>query len=120
MERSTSQKRIIKEYLKSTKNHPSAKEVYLAVREQLPNISVSTVYRILKNFSENGEALEIKNNISRFDADLRAHSHFVCKRCGKVFDIDDDSLIISKKPEIKYGKIESCQVYFYGICKSCE
>ncbi|MBC7073854.1 transcriptional repressor, partial [Candidatus Parcubacteria bacterium] len=49
MERLTSQKKIILDYLKSVRTHPSAEEIFEKVRKRLPQISLGTVYRILKN-----------------------------------------------------------------------
>ena len=54
-ERMTSQKKIIMDYLKSVKTHPSAEKVYLAVKKKLPRISQATVYRILSSFKDKNQ-----------------------------------------------------------------
>ena len=119
MERNTSQKKIIKEYLVNVKNHPSAEEVFLAVQKKLPTISKATVYRILKGFKENGSIQEIISNVSHFDGDLSVHSHFICNRCHKVFDIFESNTQIKFNKNIKAGKIDSYQIYFRGLCNKC-
>ena len=118
MERITSQKRIILEYLKNVKTHPSAKEVYEAVKKKLPGISQGTVYRILNGLAEKGEALEISSEVSHFDGDTSPHSHFICEKCKKIFDIFDKIKIPHFK-KIKVGEVKNCQIYFYGMCKNC-
>ena len=55
MEKITSQKQIISDYLKNTTSHPSAENVYSEVRKKLPRISMGTVYRILTSLKEKGE-----------------------------------------------------------------
>ena len=45
--RFTRQRRIILEEVRRQQYHPSAKEVYDAVKVRLPNISLGTVYRSL-------------------------------------------------------------------------
>ena len=120
MERNTSQKQIIKEYLCSVETHPSAEEVFLAVQKKLPTISKATVYRILKSFKENGLIQEIISNVSHFDGDLSAHAHFICNKCHKVFDVFESKVQIKYKKNIKAGEIDSHQVYFYGICNKCQ
>ena len=55
MEKITSQKQVIIDYLKSTTSHPTTKEVYSGVRKKLPRISKGTVYRILTSLKEKGE-----------------------------------------------------------------
>ncbi len=117
-ERITSQKKIILGYLKSAKTHPSAEIVFKEVRKKLPRISLGTIYRILKNLKEKGEILEIPSDISRYDGNISAHSHFFCQSCGKIFDVFDKAPIL-KVGKLKVGKIKSYQVYFYGKCKNC-
>jgi len=120
MQRNTSQKQIIKEYLYKIKNHPSAEEVYLAVQKKLPTISKATVYRILKGFKENGLICEIISDVSHFDGDTSAHAHFICNKCKKVFDVFDSYENFKYKKNIKAGKIDSCRIYFYGLCNKCK
>ncbi len=118
MERLTPQKKIILDYLKSVKTHPSAEEVYNAVKKKLPHLSLGTVYRILKKLKEKGEIVEINYNISHFDGDTSPHMHFICENCNKIFDIFEKDFPFSKN-KIKVGKIKNYQVYIYGVCKKC-
>ncbi len=118
MERKTSQKETIIQYLKSVKSHPTAEEVYLAVKRKLPRISLGTVYRILNNFKEKGEVLELEGEINRYDGYVKPHNHFICEKCQKIYDIEEK---IDLKPEkIKIGKVNKYQIYFYGLCKKCK
>ena len=118
-ERLTNQKRVILEYLKSTKSHPCAKEVYLEVKKKLPQISLGTVYRILNQLKEKGKVKEILTEVSHFDGDLTPHSHFICQKCKKIFDVFEEIPKLKNK-KLKVGKIEDYQVIFYGICKKCK
>lgn len=120
-ERTTSQKRVILDFLKDTKKHPCAEEVYFSVKKKLPAISKGTVYRILNNFKEKGVIKEIPMAVSRYDGDISCHAHFVCENCNKVFDCNDacKECKILKSKTIKVGKINNYQLYFYGKCKLC-
>jgi Fe2+ or Zn2+ uptake regulation protein len=118
-ERLTNQKRVILEYLKSTKSHPCAKEVYLEVKKKLPQISLGTVYRILNQLKEKGEVREILTEVSHFDGDLTPHSHFVCQKCKKIFDVFEEIPELKNK-KLKVGKTKDYQIIFYGICKKCK
>jgi len=118
-ERLTNQKRVILEYLKSTKSHPCAKEVYLEVKKKLPQISLGTVYRILNQLKEKGEVKEILTEVSHFDGDLTPHSHFICQKCKKIFDVFEEIPELKNK-KLKVGKIKDYQIIFYGICKKCK
>ena len=134
MERITSQKEIILDYLKNTDSHPKAEDVYLEVRKKLPRISMGTVYRILTSLKEKGEVREIPYEVNHYDANLSPHSHFICENCEKIFDIEIPNLKkIDKETDArrqkclkrilgdfsKVGKIKNYQIYFYGNCKKC-
>jgi len=118
-ERLTNQKRAILEYLKSVKTHPSAKEVYFEVKKKLPQISLGTVYRILNQLKEKGEIKEILTEVSHFDRDTSFHSHFICEKCKKIFDVFEEIPELKNK-KLKVGKIKDYQIIFYGICKKCK
>ncbi len=120
-ERFTNQKKAVLDYLKNVKTHPAAETVYFEVKKKLPQISRGTVYRILKNLSEKKEIRVIPSEISRFDADMSRHAHYICRKCDLIYDIFNlcKNCSILKSKKIKVGKIENYQIYFYGICKKC-
>ena len=127
-ERNTPQKKIIMDYLKSVTCHPTAEEVYVEVKKEMPNISKGTVYRLLKNFTLKSDVQEINSKISHFDADTSPHGHFICEVCDKVFDAclgppslklrrDDVTYLNNFNKEI--GIVNSYNIYVRGICKKC-
>lgn len=118
-ERTTSQKKVIFDYLKSVSTHPSAKQVYSAVKKKLPQISLGTVYRILENLKEKGEIQEVICEESHYDGCAKPHVHFVCEKCKNIFDIWE-KIDILKNKKIKVGKVKKYQIYIYGICKKCQ
>ena len=121
-ERRTAQKRFVFDYLKSVKNHPTAETVFEKVRKKLPNISQGTVYRILNNFKEKGKAQVINTkDTAHFDADVSNHAHFICEKCGNVYDVicECSKCGILKNKKTKVGKIIKYKIQFYGICKKC-
>lgn len=121
--RLTSQKKVILDYLMGVKSHPTAEDVYAAVKVKLPQISMGTVYRILNNFDEKNKAqIILSKRAAHFDADISPHTHFVCQVCDKVFDIFDECYKcgILEKKRTKVGKIKNYKIIFYGICKNCE
>jgi Fe2+ or Zn2+ uptake regulation protein len=121
-ERLTNQKKVIVDYLRSVKSHPSAETVFNEVKKKLPRISLGTVYRILKNLKKKEEIKEIPTTISCYDGDISPHAHFICQYCDKIFDVFDihceDKLFMKKKT--KWGKIKSYDLNFYGVCNNCQ
>ena len=121
--RLTSQKKIILDYLMSVKTHPTAEDVYTIVKRKLPQISMGTVYRVLKNLDEKNKAQTIlSKKAAHFDADISPHTHFVCQECDRVFDIEDECYKCGtlEKKKTKVGKIKNYKIIFYGICKQCQ
>lgn len=119
--RNTKQKQIILKELQSRYDHPTADEIYEAVKKKHENISRGTVYRNLGVLSEEHQIKNISlPQINHFDGRTENHYHFVCDKCGKVFDIDIeyDSSFDNKK--LKSGFfIKTHETFFRGICPDC-
>lgn len=117
------QREEIKAYLCSRKDHPTADNVYTAMRKQFPNISLGTVYRNLNFLAERGEImrLRISDGIDHFDFDTSLHYHFVCKECGGITDFPlTYSSPAFTVPDTDFaGKVDGHVTYFYGICAHC-
>lgn len=117
------QRELIKEFLLTRKDHPTADMVYMNVRRMNPNISLGTVYRNLTRLAEDGEInrLNVGDGMDHFDADTTPHYHFICTACGCVLDLEMDSIesITDKAAAHFRGYIAGHKTYFYGICASC-
>lgn len=117
------QREVIKDFLCTRKDHPTADMVYMNVRQQYPNISLGTVYRNLTLLTERGEIRKISvgDGVDHFDADTSPHNHFICKRCGSVIDLEMESIEhISESARQNFdGHIEGHVTYFYGLCGDC-
>jgi len=121
-ERTTAQKKFILDYLMSVKCHPTAEKIFDQVRKKLPTISQATVYRVLKNFKDQGKVLAIdtKDNV-HFDGDILDHAHFICEKCQNVYDVMNEcgKCGILNKKKTSVGKINNYKINFYGICNCC-
>lgn len=117
------QREMIREFLMSRKDHPTADIVYRNVRRQDPNISLGTVYRNLTLLADIGEInrLRVGDGADRFDADTSPHYHFVCTECGSVIDLEMDSIEnITETAGANFdGHIAGHSTYFYGACQQC-
>ena len=108
------------EYLLSHRNHPSVDMIYEDIKDEIPTLSKTTVYNILKLFIEKNlvKAITIEGNELRFDAYIKPHIHFKCEKCGNIYDFEMEDEIYNKK-EIDGNKILECNIYLSGICKNC-
>ena len=110
------------EILQSTDTHPTAEWVYEQMKQKFPNVSLATVYRNLKHMIEMGIARELyTDNSSRFDANMKEHYHFICRKCNKLIDIfpDDENCEITKIKQ-KGFLIDRYDLSIYGICTECK
>lgn len=117
------QREMIKDFLMSRKDHPTADVVYMNVRQQNPNISLGTVYRNLTLLADIGEIqrLRLGDGVDHFDADISKHYHFICSHCNRVIDLemeDIDSVLEVAGQRFK-GRILGHTTYFNGLCEDC-
>ena len=110
--------------VRSTTAHPSADWVFEHVKEQVPDISLATVYRNLALFKEQGliRSLGTVNGVERFDGNVGPHVHFICTQCGDVQDLPEISVpeeLNSAVAQSSGGRVDSCQLSFTGICGEC-
>ncbi len=117
------QRECILKNLQSRRDHPTADMVYESVQVEEPNISLGTVYRNLSFLAENGQILKISTGIGpdHFDGFTEAHNHFVCRKCGRVLDLDyvaDEKIIVDASKNFN-GEIEGYDLQFYGTCEDC-
>lgn len=117
------QREMIKEFLMTRKDHPTADVVYMNVRQQNPNISLGTVYRNLTLLADIGEIqrLRVGDGVDHFDADTSPHYHFVCTECGGVIDLEMESIesVVEVAGASFDGQIAGHVTYFYGTCAGC-
>ncbi len=116
------QRIAIMEYMMEHRTHPSAEEVYADLSESMPTLSKTTVYNTLRLFAENGAVLmlTIDDKNVNFDADTSQHAHFLCKKCGKIYDFHSQVGLRKLKDLRAEGHdVEEVHAYYKGICKNC-
>jgi len=124
MRRTTKQREAIIRLIRTTSAHPTADQIYDAVRKEIPRISKGTVYRNLKALEEDGAVAVLNTNgfQSRYEIKQQSHYHFRCEKCGRVCDIDEPVLSeLDEKVARKTGfLVKSHQTEFRGLCKECQ
>ena len=89
-QRSTRQRAAVYDYLRAVDHHPTAEDVYLAVKRRLPRVSLATVYNALELFVRRGIASKLTygDAAARYDIRTDVHSHARCLECGRVDDVE--------------------------------
>jgi Fur family peroxide stress response transcriptional regulator len=119
----THQRMEVFRHVAQSGRHPDARAVFRGVRNRVPTISLDTVYRTLWLLTDLGliTTLGPPRGRARFDANLRRHHHFVCRRCGLISDFYSDAFDELKLPEAvaAIGRVETTHVEAEGVCRSC-
>lgn len=117
------QRIAIMQYLAEHRTHPTVEEIYSTLLPSIPTLSKTTVYNTLKLLSEHGAAqtLTIDEHNTCYDADTSPHAHFLCKHCGKVYDLPmKNSAKEVEETSINGHEIQEIHYYYKGICKECK
>ncbi len=87
--RYTAQRAAVFDYLEQAKSHPTAEEVYQAVRKHLPKISLATVYKALEALVEARLAAKLTNGdgSARYDCRGDDHYHLRDVNTGEIRDL---------------------------------
>ena len=114
-QRFTEQRAAVYRYLASTDIHPTADEVFLAVRSDLDGISLATVYKSLETLVGCGLAVKLSysDSSARYDGRLDPHYHSRCLACGSVTDIPGE--VAGPEIESLSGRATDFQVIGYSL-----
>lgn len=122
--RITPQRHAVLEYLLTSMTHPTADEIYRALEEKFPNMSVATVYNNLRVLKETDLVQELTygDNSSRFDCNMEDHYHIKCTSCGKIVDFDYPILdeVESLAEQVTGFNVSHHRMELYGICEKCQ
>ena len=112
------QRDTIRKIIYSTNSHPTADQVFIKAKKIIPNISLGTVYRNLKQLEKAGILQTIYDgNIIRYDWKTEPHNHLKCKICGDLIDVDMADLIIQPDFEKKYKfEVDDVEMTIIGTC----
>ena len=106
------QREIIYEQVRNFPVHPTAEEVYRALKN-----------RNLNQLSEAGMLLKIPiaDGSDRFDGRTDRHYHMICEKCGRVFDVELDCLDAIPQTVLQSTghHITRVTLNLKGVCAEC-
>jgi Fe2+ or Zn2+ uptake regulation protein len=123
-QRFTEQRATIYRYLAATEVHPTADEVFLAVRRNLAGISLATVYKGLETLVGCGLAVKLTyaDNSARYDGRTDPHHHARCVVCDSVVDIPGempDAEVEAVRRRAAGFTVTGYRLEFTGYCATC-
>ena len=122
--RVTVAKRTVAEVLVGAPGHLTAEEITQEVQTRQPDVSPSTVYRILEEF----EVLQIvvhahlDQHAAVFHLAGAVHGHLTCDECGATFEIPAAHFdALSKDLQKTFGfMLDRHHVAVTGTCEYCQ
>ena len=123
--RNNSKKRqAIYDYLRSATDHPTAEMIYAALKPDIPELSLGTVYRNLAVLADEGQIISVGkvDGQERYDARTEPHAHFVCRGCRSVLDVFLPDVVSALYGEVdaRLGYLtEGHTLTLHGLCDRC-
>lgn len=122
----TRQRTAVYDYLSSVEHHPTAEEVFLNVKRNVPKISLATVYKNLEALvaCEAITKLSYGDGSARYDIRTDHHYHTRCLNCGRMWDLEAEQgktaleqMQINPQPGFT---VSDFRLELLGYCEDCK
>jgi Fe2+ or Zn2+ uptake regulation protein len=121
--RATSQRVVMHRLLRDRNRHVSAEELLSEASEQLPGISLPTVYSTLELFEGLGIVHRVNGGGGTLVWDTRpdVHHHMICRNCGRIQDLETPlDLERARRSAARSGfEPDRAEVVVSGLCVNC-
>lgn len=119
----THQRVVLYRAVLEMRSHPSPEAIYERVRDEIPSISLGTVYKNIRAFMDAGLVREVSphHGTLRLETNLEEHHHLVCTRCKAIVDLEETDLEpVRLRRELLGGfRVDRYSVEFRGLCAVC-
>lgn len=114
--RPSAQRVAIAEFVLNTDSHPSADEVWQAVKLRFPMVSRATVYNTLELFVQKGllRRLALADDAMVYDPVVAPHHHFIDEATGAIHDVPWEAVKVSKLDSLAGFEVHEYQVVMRG------
>jgi Fe2+ or Zn2+ uptake regulation protein len=121
--RYTEQRAAVYRRLLASHHHPTADDVFTAVRGDIPDISLATVYKALEALVGCGLAIKLTygDGSARYDGRTDPHPHARCLTCGAVLDVPGKlpAGALAELGAVDGFAVEGYRLELVGHCRGC-
>jgi len=121
--RVTGPRLAILKHLRTVTAHPTAEDLYAALRPDHPSLSLSTVYKTLDVLLAAGLCHRVKGEPGtlRVDGTTHPHHHATCRGCSALFDVPAEIFATPPAPARLPGglSVQGVRVEFDVLCPRC-
>lgn len=109
----------ILDLIRTSKEHMTAEQVFLTLKQTYPSVVLATVYNNLNSLYEQGKIRKIsmEGGPDRYD-NVTRHDHLVCRRCGSLEDVHLSDLTPELERQIGVT-IEGYELKIRYLCPKC-
>lgn len=120
----TQQRLAILQALCIGRKHVTAQELFEKVNKKYPEIGFATVYRLLRELSDNSLVTEVRmgGQSARYELTPKTHhDHLTCQKCGKIVEFENKNIEkLQEQVAQHFGfKLTGHILELYGICPKC-
>ena len=117
----TPQRQLLFRLLHNNTGHPTAEQLFATASDQMPGISLRTVYQTLTDLAAMGElqSFDFGTGATRFDPNLGTHHHVVCRVCGEVCDVYVAGTSDLQVQGLEGFAVDRSDIVFHGTCARC-
>lgn len=123
--RASSVDQIILETLSKEHAHLTSNQVYEEIRDRLPAVNPSTVYRALERLVKHGKVSVSDMGTGAAVYETLAdglHHHLVCQKCGRTITIGHDEVqqFFETVEQAHHFQIATNHLILFGLCETCQ
>ena len=109
----------ILEIVENSRSHMTAEQIFEQLRQSCPQVVLATVYNNLNRLWKEGRIrkVSVEGSPDRYDRILR-HDHLVCKRCGRLLDVDLGDLTAQLERQVGFP-ILAYDLKLLNLCEEC-
>lgn len=105
---------MVHRFVAAAPQHVTAEDVH----EELPSLSFATIYSTLELLEDLGVVRRVSTleGAAVYDSRTEPHGHAVCRRCGRLFDLDPGEVRGAAPAGFS---VEQATVQIVGLCAEC-
>lgn len=121
--RPTAQRRQVYSVISAELDHPTAEQIFMQAKRNMPDISIATVYNCLDTLVKCDLIREVRLDraATRYCPNMQDHSHFYCEKCGEVYDVYYTPTSLKRALKLPDGfALRHLDLAMQGLCNSCK
>lgn len=105
--------------INTAKDHLTAEQIYLTLKQSYPSVVLATVYNNLNNLCQKRliRKISVEGYPDRYDKIIR-HDHLLCSRCGRLTDIYLSDITTQLERQLGH-QIDGYDLKIHFLCSQC-